>query len=175
MLYHSGSHAREKGNNLHTLYLPTSFFLFRSTKSIKYVPNSKGPIIVSFVAVSNYTGAHLDILILFITDHDLDKEIFGPRWNRFLANVLDQFAHLHRHSISGLYESAAITLCAGSPNGHTFFGATKEDHNMETPCETICTSSLCSFLKKSMNSCRVGLFGNSNRSQRVHSVSPYYQ
>ena len=119
-------------------------------------------------------AAYLDILIVFITDHHLNKEVLGPRWNRFLADVLDQFAHSHRHSISGLFGSATILLSAGPPNGHTFLGATKEDHNMETPCETICTSSLCSFLKKSINSCRVGLLGNSNRSQRVHSVSPYY-
>lgn len=115
--------------------------------------------------------AHLDILILLITYHDLDKEVLGPRWDRFLANVLDQLAHPHRHSISGLIVLAYIL---GRVRLRTFFGATNEDHNMETPCETIWTSSLCSFLKKSINSCRVGLFGNSNRSQRVHSVSPYY-
>lgn len=49
------------------------------------------------------------------------------------------------------------------------------DHNIDTPEETIVTSNLCSFLNQSMNSCSVGLPGTSNRSQMVHSVSPYYK
>lgn len=62
---------------------------------------------------------------------------------------------------------------ANSTSELTFLGATNDDHSIETPCETICTSSLCSFLNQSMNSCRVGLSLSSKRSQRVHSVSPY--
>lgn len=57
----------------------------------------------------------------------------------------------------------------------TFFAGTKADHNIETPWETICTSSLCVFLNQSRNSCRVGLSLSSNRSQSVHSTSPYYR
>ena len=54
-----------------------------------------------------------------------------------------------------------------------FLGGMNDDHSIETPCETICTSSLCSVLNQSTNSCRVGLLCSSKRSQSVHSTSPY--
>ena len=45
---------------------------------------------------------------------------------------------------------------------------------MDTPWETIWTSSLCSFWNQSTNSCSVGLLGMSKWSHRVHSTSPYW-
>jgi len=86
-----------RSNNLHILFCLNYSSLFTN---LKYVPNNKVPI--SLAQLLQKELAYLDIFILLITNHYLDKEVSGPRWDGLLANVLDQLAHLHRHSVSSL-------------------------------------------------------------------------
>jgi len=75
----------DKINNLHILFCLNHSY---SSTNLKYEPNSKVPVLS--VTITKKTGlAHLNILILLITNHDLDKEVLCPRWNWLLANVLD--------------------------------------------------------------------------------------
>lgn len=56
----------------------------------------------------------------------------------------------------------------------TILGFVQPDHSIDTPDDTIPISSPCFSLKEFTTSCSVGFPPKSNRSQRVHVVSPYY-
>ena len=126
-----------------------------------------------FSVTKSRRNTHLHVLALFVHDHHFYDEWLGMRQDRFLTNVFYKFAKFHWESFFTLFGMWDSGLAHWLISLLTFFLPTNELHSILTPWLTIETSNLWFVLNQSTISLSVGSFLNSNRSQSVHSVSPY--
>lgn len=116
---------------------------------------------------------YLNVFAFLVCNHDLCDKMLRMRWDRFLADVLHEFTKPHRKPFFALSNKQFIRQIDSFLVGTRLLLPMKKLHSMLTPWLTMVTSKLWFVLNQSINSFSVGSFVNSNRSQRVHSVSPY--